>query len=259
MATEALALESIPTVLCLSGHDPTGGAGIQADIESCAAQGAHAQTVVTALTVQDSHNVQAVFPVAAAQFRRALSRLLADQTPRAIKIGLIASVELPGLIAELIRPLKVPVVLDPIARAGGGAWLADEAIRAALKAELFPLTTVLTPNAAEARLLAPGGVEALFDAGCASVLVTGGDEPGEIVTNHWYRRGRAAEEFHWPRLPYTFHGAGCTLAAALAARLARGDGLAEAVEAAQRWTAGSLQAALCVGQGRPIPGRWGNR
>jgi hydroxymethylpyrimidine/phosphomethylpyrimidine kinase len=245
-------------VLCLSGHDPTGGAGIQADIESCAANGAHACTVVTALTVQDSHNVQAVFPVAAAQFRRALAQLLADQPPQAIKIGLVASLELPGIIAELIRLLRVPVVIDPIARAGGGAWLADEAIRSALKAELFPLTTVLTPNAAEARLLAPAGVETLLDAGCANVLVTGGDEPGEVVTNRWYRRGRDVEEFHWPRLPHTFHGAGCTLAAALAARLAQGEPLPQAIEVAQRWTADSLRRARQLGQGRPIPGRWGD-
>lgn len=249
-----------PVVLCLSGHDPGGGAGIQADIETAAALGAHAVTVITAHTVQDSRNVVRVLAPDRALLREQLEILLADVDVAAIKIGLLGEPEQVPIVAELLARLKVPAVLDPVLRAGGGAALASEALIAQLGA-LLPGLELLTPNAQEARRLAPASTDleacaaALLAAGAANVLVTGGDEPGDPVVNHWFRRDGATRRYAWPRVPGRFHGAGCTLAAAVASLRARGLPLAAALEDAQAYTHRALQAAFAAGRGRLLPGR----
>lgn len=251
-----------PIVLCLSGHDPAGGAGIHADLEAVAAQGAHALTVITALTVQDSGNVYRVEPVAASLLAEQLQRLCVDSRIAAIKLGLLGDAAQIAVIAALLRQCKVPVICDPVLRAGGGADLAANATIAALREQLFPLVDLLTPNAAEARRLAPQAEDladaaaALCGEGCRQVLVTGGDEPGDArVTNRWRMPDGAVREFHWPRLSAAFHGAGCTLASAIAGRIAVGDDWATAVEQGQRYTHSALSRAYRTGRGRLIPGR----
>lgn len=249
-----------PTVLCLSGHDPGGGAGIQADIETIAALGGHALTVITAHTVQDTTDVARVVPADAGLLQAQLDALLADTAPRAVKIGLLGEAAQVDIIAATLRRVRAPVVLDPVLRAGGGAALAGGAVIERLR-ELLPLVDVLTPNAAEARCLAPTARSlddsgaALLALGARHVLITGGDEPGEPVVNLWLERGRPARRFAWPRLPGRFHGAGCTLAAAIAALLARGLPPVAAVADAQAYTQRSLARALRPGRGRSIPGR----
>lgn len=249
------------SVLCLSGHDPCGGAGIQADQESVATQGAHALTVITALTVQDSRNVRRVIPVSAALIAEQIELLEQDCSIAAIKIGLLGEAAQVPVIASAIRRLRVPVVLDPVLRAGGGANLVDDPLQAALLEQLLPAVSLLTPNAGELRRLAPAsasladGARALLDRGCANLLVTGGDEPGDTVTNLWFAPGAEPVRYEWPRLPETFHGAGCTLASAIAAHLALGESMARAIEAGQRWTQDTLARAVRVGQGRRIPFR----
>jgi len=251
----------VPTVLCLSGHDPAGGAGVHADIEAIAAQGAHALTVITALTVQDSRNVARVQAVDATLFAEQIERLLADSDIRAIKLGLLGDIAQIAVIAATIRRLRVPVVCDPVLRAGGGSDLAATATIAALREQLFPLVDLLTPNAAEARRLAPDAADpaaaaaTLWAAGCRQVLVTGGDEPGDEVCNLWRRDDGSLREFRWPRLAAAFHGAGCTLASAIAGRLAVGDDWPQAIEQAQRYTHTALARAYRSGRGRLIPGR----
>lgn len=248
-------------VLCLSGHDPLGGAGIHADIEAIAAHGGHALTVITTQTVQDSHNVSRVTPVAPLLIAAQLDALIEDCDIGAIKIGLLGDASQMPVIAAAARRLNLPLVLDPVLRAGGGNALASAATVAAMQAELFALTTVLTPNAAEARRLAPGHdtpaacAQALLAAGCASVLITGGDEPGDTVSNHWYSANAEVQIYRWPKLPETFHGAGCTLAASIAVLLAQGHSNAEAVAQAQTYTQHTLRQARRIGRGRRIPGR----
>lgn len=249
-----------PRVLCLSGLDPLGGAGLQADIETLTAHRVHTLSLVTALTVQDSRNVRRLVATDPALLDEQLSVLLADARPDAVKLGLLGSIaQLPVIAAHLAR-LAAPVVCDPVLRAGGGTDLVADAFPAALRAQLLPLVTVLTPNAAEARRLVPdadlaGCGAALLADGCARVLITGGDEPGASVVNHSYGREMTAQRWQWPRLPETFHGAGCTLASAIAARLALGDSVDDAIDAGQRWTQAALARAIAVGGGRRIPGR----
>ncbi len=249
-----------PLVLCCSGHDPTGGAGIHADIEAIAANGAHALSLITAHTVQDTQDVVRVSPVAPILLASQIETLLADCSISAIKIGLLGDAQQIPVLLAAIAQTKVPVVLDPILRAGGGASLASAALQAALQEQLLAQVTVLTPNAAEARRLTrKDSLEdcgnALLALGVQHVLITGGDEPGEVVTNHWFAAGAAPRRYPWPRLPCAFHGAGCTLASALAGLLARGLPMAKALEDAQRYTHECLARAFGSGQGRKIPGR----
>lgn len=250
-----------PRVLCLSGLDPIGGAGLQADIETLAAHGVHSLGLVTALTVQDSRNVRRMIATDPALLDEQLTVLLADCRPDAVKLGLLGSAaQLPVIAAHLAR-LGVPVVCDPVLRAGGGSDLAAADFPDALRARLLPLVAVLTPNAAEARRLVPEAVTlaacaiTLLADGCARVLVTGGDEPGDGVINQAWSHDGCTRCWNWPRLPETFHGAGCTLASAIAARLALGDVVDDAMDAGQRWTQAALARAITVGGGRRIPGR----
>lgn len=252
-------LQSI-NVLCCSGLDPTGGAGLQADIEAVAAQGAHALVVATALTVQDTRNVTSSQAVEPALLQQQLAVLLADCPIGAIKLGLLGGVEQLPVIAALLRDSGQPVVIDPILRAGGGRNLVNESFASAMAESLFPFCTVLTPNAAEARRWTgcdslPAAAEALLKLGVQHVLITGGDEPEPTVRNSWYHAG-GVRHFEHERIAGTFHGAGCTLAASLAARLALGETVEQALIHAQAYVAQCLRQARRVGAGRAIPYRW---
>jgi hydroxymethylpyrimidine/phosphomethylpyrimidine kinase len=252
-----------PVVLCLGGHDPVGGAGIQADIETIAALGGHATTAVTCLTVQDSRDVRALHPVDPALLRDQAEAILGDMRISAIKIGLIGDAAPVPAIAELIgRHPDVPVVLDPVLAAGGGNDLANRALMDAITEQLLPLTTVLTPNLGEARRLtgrqtADDCAAALLQAGCRAVLLTGTDviEDELQVINRLYRPGMPDEHWHWPRLPHGYHGSGCTLASACALKLALGLDLLDAVSEAQAFTYKSLQDGWRPGHGQHLPWR----
>jgi hydroxymethylpyrimidine/phosphomethylpyrimidine kinase len=244
-----------PCVLCLSGHDPTGGAGLTADTEAIGALGGHALGVITANTVQDTSDVQRVVAVPPILIAAQIEALVADCRIDAIKIGLLGDAAQIDPILDCIRRLRVPVVLDPVLRAGGGASLVRSELLLAMKERLLPQVTVLTPNAAEARLLGGEDGAALLATGLAHLLVTRGDEPGGNVVNTWYQAGQPPRDFEWPRLAQRFHGAGCTLAAAIAALLAAGRPVAEALEQAQAYTHRALSRAHAVGNGRLIPGR----
>ena len=256
------ALAHPPVVLCLSGHDPCGGAGLQADIEAIRAQGVHPATVVTALTVQDSRNAYAVEAIDCRVVIENAQLMLEDLPVAVIKLGLLGSAEnAQGIAALLERHAGLPVVLDPVLRAGGGAALADQALIDAIAHALLPHTTVLTPNLVEARLLAHPAREreacaqSLLKRGVQHVLITGGDEPaGDEVLNTLHS-ATGVTSWRWPRLPQRYHGSGCTLAASLAARLALGEALPQAVETAQRYTWHSLRDAYRVGRGQYFPKR----
>jgi len=255
--------QSRPVLLCLGGHDPVGGAGIQADIETIAALGGHAATAITCLTVQDSRNVRALHPVAARLFLDQAEAVLGDMTVDIIKIGLIGDAALVPEIATLLsRHPDVPVVLDPVLAAGGGSNLAKDDLLAAIREQLLPLTDLLTPNLSEARRLtdqdtADDCAAALHEAGVPYLLLTGTDlvEDERQVINRLYRHDGKDEHWHWPRLPHSYHGSGCTLASACAALLAQGLDVFDAVAQAQAFTYQSLQAGWRPGHGQHLPWR----
>jgi hydroxymethylpyrimidine/phosphomethylpyrimidine kinase len=253
-----------PSVLSFAASDPTGGAGLQADLLTLAALGCHPLSVVTALTVQDTHGVQSVLPVEAARVTEQASCVLADIAVAAFKLGVLGSGENIAAIAELLaRYPDAPVVLDPVLASGRGDPLASEAMIEALRRRLLPRAAIVTPNSIEARRLAGASDDApleacarrLLDFGCARVLITGAHEAGEEVVNTLYDARGVVREDRWPRLPGSYHGSGCTLASAIAALLARGRELAQAVREAQDYTWHALAAGFKPGGGQFIPDR----
>lgn len=249
-----------PIVLCIGGHDPTGGAGIQADIETVTALGGRATTLVTALTAQDTHNVAARWPTPAPAFAKQFDQLVADIDTAAIKIGMPGDAALVVELARRLRDVGGPVVLDPVLAAGGGFDLADQRLVDVVREQLLPRCTLVTPNRAEARRLSgcndsDAAVEALLDAGAGAVLLTGADEAvGDRVINRLSTTGRQ-RDYSWRRLPGGYHGSGCTLASACATLLAHGRALDDAVGDAQSFTHRALERAIVAGRGQRLPER----
>ncbi|MDP2226157.1 MAG: hydroxymethylpyrimidine/phosphomethylpyrimidine kinase [Moraxellaceae bacterium] len=234
-----------PVVLCFSGLDPSGGAGLQADIEAIAALGGHAAVICTALTVQDSQRVYGFEAVSADLIRRQAEAVLADLPVAAIKLGMLGS----GAIADVIGALlelhpQIPVVLDPVLAANSGGSLASDDLAQGLF-RLFPQATVITPNSVEARRLAEtaslhDSITALQARGARHILLKGGHEAGDRILNRLYGPDGLMAESLTPRLTGEFHGSGCTLASALAAGLAAGLPLTEAVKEAEAFVAQAL-------------------
>jgi hydroxymethylpyrimidine/phosphomethylpyrimidine kinase len=257
---------SPPLVLTFAASDPSGGAGMQADLLTLASTGCHPLSVVTALTVQDTLGVEGILAIDADWVADQARALLEDVTVDAFKIGVLGSVENIAAIAEIIADYPdVPLVLDPVLASGRGDELATDEMAHALRELLLPQTTILTPNSMEARRLAEIDEDdepslhtcaaRLVEAGCEYVLVTGTHEATPQVVNTLYGRSGVVRSDTWPRLPYRYHGSGCTLASAIAAMLANGLELTEAVREAQDYTWHALEKAYRPGMGQHLPDR----
>lgn len=237
-----------PVTLCFSGLDPSGGAGLQADIEAIAALGGHAAVVCTVLTVQDSQRVYRFEPVSTELIRQQAEAVLADLPVAAVKLGMLGSGAIAGVIAALLSTHPdIPVVLDPVLAANSGGNLASDDLAQGLF-RLFPRATLITPNSVEARRLAgteslDAAVTALFARGAQHILLKGGHEPGTAILNQLFSAQGLLRESRLLRLPGEFHGSGCTLAAAIAAGLAAGLTLEEAVVQAEAFVTAALQKA----------------
>jgi hydroxymethylpyrimidine/phosphomethylpyrimidine kinase len=260
--------ETPPIVLAFSASDPSGGAGLQADVLTLASMGCHPLTVVTAITVQDTAGVEALLPLDADWVADQARKLLEDMPVQAFKIGMLGSVEVAAAVAEVVSDYPdVPLVLDPVLASGRGDELAGDEVIHALRELLIPQSTIITPNSMEARRLA--GDEAdddqepslaqcaarLLELGCEYVLITGTHENTPQVVNALYARDGMIRSDSWQRLPGSYHGSGCTLASAIAATLANGLEMAEAVKEAQEYAWQSLSAAFRPGMGQFIPDR----
>lgn len=256
-----------PCVLVFAGADPSGGAGVYADVQAIAAVGAHALPVVTVLTVQDNNRVNAIYSVPAEQVRQQARTLMATLSIDAIKIGIVGSRANATCIAELLAELRtsnpgLPIVLDPVLASGhGDALTREDALE--VVAPLLVHATLVTPNLPEAAALCPGVRElagqaaALLARGTRNVLIKGGHGTQDDIVNRWFAADGAVRDWHWPRLPGSFHGSGCTLAAAIAGLLAQGHTLSEAIDGAQRFTQRALEQAFSIGPGQRIPQRAG--
>ena len=255
-------MKSPPVVLVFAGHDPSGGAGIQADIEALASQGCHAATVITALTVQDTRDVQDFRPLDAVELIAQARAVLEDMPVAAFKLGMLGSVENIEAIHTILNDYpEIPVVFDPVLASGGGTGLGGPELIEAMQVLLLPMTTVLTPNSPEARALARGAdtldacALSLLDAGTDYVLVTGTHEDSRHVDNRLYHEDRLLETFTWERLPGSYHGSGCTLASSLAGLLARGLDPFAAAHEAQDYTWNALRQGYRPGLGQQLPNR----
>jgi len=256
-----------PIVLSFAATDPTGGAGIQADLLTLSSMGCHALTVVTAITVQDTAGVEDVLPIEADWVSDQARVLLEDMPVAAFKIGLVGSVENCAAIAEVVSDYPdVPLILDPVLASGRGDEMATEEMIEAMREMLIPQTTIITPNSLEARRLADDGgdeersledcAKRILEMGCEYVLITGAHENTPLVINTLYGQQGVIRTDSWQRLPGSYHGSGCTLASAIAATLANGLDIPEAVREAQEYTWQTLNAGFRPGMGQHIPDRF---
>lgn len=248
------------TALSIAGSDSSGGAGIQADIKTMSANGVYAMTAVTALTAQNTTGVTDILDSTPAFLSAQLDAVFTDIFPDAVKIGMVSSAELISVIAQKLRQYGARhIVVDPVMVATSGSRLLREDAVEALKTELLPLAEVATPNIPEAEILAdipirtPADMEAAArkiseQYGCA-VLCKGGHDLNDANDLLW--RDGAGYWFNGRRInnPNT-HGTGCTLSSAIAANLAKGMALEDAVRRAKEYISGALAAMLDLGHGR---------
>ena len=255
----------LPIVLTFAASDPTGGAGLQADLLTLASLGCHPLSVLTGLTVQDTRGVESLRSIEPALVERQARLVLQDIPVAAFKLGVLGSAGNARIIAAILAEHpSVPVVLDPVLASGRGDALADAETIGVLRSGLLPRVTVLTPNSLEARRLAGAAPDAdlsecareLAKLGCGYVLVTGTHEKGAVVANTLYNANGVVREDRWQRLPGSYHGSGCTLASAIAALLAKGAAVEGAVQQAQEYTWKSLAAGFSPGHGQAIPDRF---
>ena len=248
------------TALSIAGSDSSGGAGIQADIKTMSANGVYAMTAVTALTAQNTTGVTDILDSTPAFLSAQLDAVFTDIFPDAVKIGMVSSAELISVIAQKLRQYGARhIVVDPVMVATSGSRLLREDAVEALKTELLPLAEVATPNIPEAEILAdmpirtPADMEAAArkiseQYGCA-VLCKGGHDLNDANDLLW--KDGAGYWFNGRRInnPNT-HGTGCTLSCAIAANLAKGMALEDAVRRAKEYISGALAAMLDLGHGR---------
>lgn len=250
--------------LTIAGSDSSGGAGIQADLKTFAAHQVYGASVIVALTAQNTTGVRAIHAVPRDFVAQQMDAVFEDLDVRAVKIGMLATAELIETVAEGLRRHDARnIVLDPVMIAASGARLLEEAAVEAIRKHLFPLATLITPNLPEAAALL-GTVPAQSDLavdeqadrlvalGAANVLVKGGHGHGAMSSDLLLLAGGARQRFTAPRLQTrNTHGTGCTLSSAIAANLARGLPLAEAVGAAKSYISAAIAAAdqVAVGKG----------
>jgi hydroxymethylpyrimidine/phosphomethylpyrimidine kinase len=258
---------SLPVVLTFAASDPTGGAGMQADILTLTSMGCHALSVLTAVTVQDTVGVEDYFPLDTDWIVDQARCVLEDMPVAAFKVGMLGSLEAIAAVAAIVADYPdVPLILDPVLTSGRGDALSTDDMRAAMMDMLIPQTTIITPNSVEARRLVEDELDGeadtldvcarhLLATGCEYVLITGTHEDTSEVINTLYDTTGVLRADAWVRLAGSYHGSGCTLASAIAATLAHNMPIAEAVREAQAFTYESLRAGFRPGMGQYIPDR----
>ena len=251
-------------VLSIAGSDSGGGAGIQADLKTFSALGCYGMTAITAITAQNTQGVRAIHGVPPEMLRAQIDAVVEDIGVDAVKIGMLHSPEVVRVVADAIaRHGLQDVVLDPVMVATSGDRLIAQETVGALVQELFPLAAVVTPNLDEAGWLLgrdldreaqlPAAADALLALGARAVLLKGGHLPGDQVVDLLALPGGVHERLAAARIAtHNGHGTGCTLSSAIAAHLALGEPLADAVRLARRYILGAIGAGADVrtGQGQ---------
>lgn len=260
------ATRALPRVLTVAGSDSGGGAGIQADLKTMLALGAHGMSVITAVTAQNSLGVQGAWELPVEAVRAQYRSVVDDIGVTAVKTGMLASAELVEVVAELIGGTDAPAVVDPVGVSKHGDALLAASALDSVRTKLLPAATVATPNLDEVAQLTGVRVEsedglrraaaAVLAYGPAWVLIKGGHLPGEAVDLL-----TDGSEEHWLRAPrhdnrHT-HGTGCTLASAIACGLAKGQSVPEAVTAAKEYVTGAIADGFALGGGiGPVDHGW---
>lgn len=255
-----------PVVLCFGGTDPTGGAGLTADTLTLASLGCHPATVVTAVTAQDTTGIKDFAAIPPELIIAQARAVLEDMPVAAFKTGMLGSTAAATAVASIVDDYPdIPLIVDPLQSSGRGDPLSAEPLEDALRVLLLPRALLITPNTEEARQLAPDAdtldacAQELLSLGCEYVLITGTHENTPQVIHRLYGNKRLLDTFHFERLPASYHGSGCTLAAACAASLAHGLEPANAITQALHYTWHSLKHGYRPGMGQQLPDRlyWG--
>ena len=249
-----------PIVLSIAGSDPTGGAGIQADLKAIEASGGYAATAITAITVQNTQGVRRSQPLEPDLVREQMQAVFEDLDVAAVKTGMLGTAPTVAIVAQMLAAhASRAYVLDPVVASSNGFALLDEASIETLKRRLVPLATLLTPNVEDVRALtgleirdlddAERAGRLLLDLGCEAVLVKGGHLEGQAATDLLVRPS-GSRTFSAPRVVSAHtHGTGCVYASAIATRLAQGLALEEAIRRAKTLVTDSLSHALALGHG----------
>lgn len=238
--------QKVISVLSIAGFDGSGGAGIQADTKTASALGCYATNVLTALPVQNTQGVQAIFEIPSEAIGLQIRSVLEDIYPDAIKIGMVHSVELVKIIADNLQQYDGPVVFDPVMVSTSGHRLIKDETIAACKELLFPLATLITPNLDEVSVLVNEKIETtekmqeagkkILEMGTKAVLVKGGHLRQDELVSYLMQQNRPVESFRSRRIKTrNTHGSGCTLSSAVASYLAQGLSLSESVARAQTY------------------------
>ena len=250
-----------PCVMTFAATDPSSGAGLQADVLTLASIGCHPLSVVTGVTAQDTVGVESVMPLDAELINEQARTILEDVKVSAFKLGVLGSVENVAVVAEIMADYPdVPLLIDPILTSGRGDDFSNDEMQAAMCELLFPQATLITPNSIEARRLAfydegdevkhtalEESASRLLGMGAEYVLITGTHERSIDVVNSLYGAQGLIKEYHWERLSGSYHGSGCTLTSAIAACLAHGLTVEEALQEAQEYTWQTLKNAFRPG------------
>ena len=261
-------IKSPPKVMTFSATDPTGGAGLQADILTISSLGCHPISIATGFTVQDTIGVNKLIPIDSELVNDQARHILEDMEVEIFKLGLLGSKENIATIAEIISDYPdTPLIIDPVLASGRGDEFSDIEARNMMMELLFPESLLITPNSSEARQLVSNDenpsnlpielcVDRFKEMGCENILITGTHENTENVINTLYNSSNQIIPFHWDRLPGSYHGSGCTLTAAISAYYALGLSIEEAVEEAQHFTWQALKNGFKPGMGQFIPNRF---
>lgn len=245
-----------PAVLIIGGLDPSGGAGLAADIQTITAHGAHPAPVATAITVQTRERFDYYESLSADLVADQVFAALSDLPVQAVKLGMLGEVKIGLRLAEIFeKHPNLPLVVDPIFKTTSGGLLANQRLLDVYRQTLLPMAKIATPNVSELRALVPSvAVESaaarLLSEGLNYLLVTDGDSPSDSVANELYGPNGFRSKSRWPKLPGEFHGTGCTLASAIAARIAKKEAVPLLVGAAERYTHDSIRRALFSNNGR---------
>jgi len=252
-----------PVVLCFSGLDPSGGAGILADIEAISSQGALCAPIITAATVQDTQDVISFAAMPPDLLIEQARAVLEDMPVSVIKIGMVGSTEIAEAIHSILVDYpSIKVVYDPVFSTEKDGALSTPDLVDSARSLLLPLTTVLTPNIFEAHMLAPGSdtpsaaAVALLETNCHYVLLTGTHGKTPDVVHTLYSNHRELKRYSYERLPHKYHGSGCTLAASLAAMISIESEIENAVHQALDYTHKTLVHGKRIGMGQYHPDRF---
>ncbi|MDB4138551.1 hydroxymethylpyrimidine/phosphomethylpyrimidine kinase [Methylophilaceae bacterium] len=258
-----------PKVMTFSATDPSGGAGLQADVLTLASLGCHPLSVTTGITVQDTVGVDSLMALGSDWVNDQARSILEDMDVVIFKCGVLSSLENMTAVAEIVADYpNIPLIIDPVLASGRGDDLANADMLLAMTELLFPQSLLITPNSFEARRLVIEDneefssitieecAERLRVMGCENTLITGTHEKTDSVINTLFDHQGQPTPFYWDRLPGNYHGSGCTLTSAIAGYYAQGLSLEVAVEEAQNFTWHTLNNAFKPGMGQSIPDRF---